>query len=184
MVDDHRRRPADRHPRQGHRQVHLRAEHARARDAARPDRPAARPGRLPVQLDVPVSVDASSIAHIPGAKVVQVGNFLGVVAPQEYDAIQAAAQLKVVWNQTRSCPATGNLWSTTAHSTRPVRSRPSTRRTSATSTARSQRRRRRSARPSSTTTRATRRSAPAAPSPTSRRAARRSTATPRTSRAS
>ena len=42
-----------------------------------------------------VSIDASSIAHIPGAQVVQKGNFLGVVAPHEYDAIQAAAQLKV-----------------------------------------------------------------------------------------
>ena len=28
----------------------------------------------------------------------QVGNFLGVVAPKEYDAIQAAAQLKVKWS--------------------------------------------------------------------------------------
>jgi nicotinate dehydrogenase subunit B len=43
------------------------------------------------------SVDPTSIAHIPGAKVVQVGNFLGVVAPHEYDAIQAAAILKVAW---------------------------------------------------------------------------------------
>ena len=42
------------------------------------------------------SVDESSIAHIPGAQVVQGNNFLGVVAPKEYDAIQAAAQLKVV----------------------------------------------------------------------------------------
>jgi nicotinate dehydrogenase subunit B len=38
-------------------------------------------GPYPYNSNVPVSVDASSIAHIPGAKVVQVGNFLGVVAP-------------------------------------------------------------------------------------------------------
>jgi nicotinate dehydrogenase subunit B len=44
-----------------------------------------------------VSVDESSIRHIPGAQVVRKGDFLGVVAPQEYDAIQAAAQLKVKW---------------------------------------------------------------------------------------
>jgi nicotinate dehydrogenase subunit B len=58
-----------------------------------------------------VSVDATSIAHIPGAKVVQVNNFLGVVAPKEFDAIQAAAQLKVVWNTNPILPGTGNLWS-------------------------------------------------------------------------
>jgi CO/xanthine dehydrogenase Mo-binding subunit len=40
-----------------------------------------------------------------------VNNFLGVVAPKEYDAIQAAAQLKVVWNTNPILPGTGNLWS-------------------------------------------------------------------------
>ncbi len=44
-----------------------------------------------------VSVDESSIAHIPNVRIVRKGNFLGVVAPREYDAIQAAAQLKVKW---------------------------------------------------------------------------------------
>src|SRR5207248_4680608 len=44
-----------------------------------------------------VSIDESSIKHIPGAQIVRKGNFLGVVAPHEYDAIQAAAQLKVKW---------------------------------------------------------------------------------------
>src|SRR6185437_5714776 len=42
-----------------------------------------------------LSVDKGSVAHIPNVTIVQVGNFLGVVAPKEYDAIQAAAQLKV-----------------------------------------------------------------------------------------
>src|SRR5262249_58759471 len=36
---------------------------------------------------VPVAVDPNSIAHLPGTQVVQVGNFLGVVAPKEFDAI-------------------------------------------------------------------------------------------------
>src|SRR5262249_17474011 len=49
------------------------------------------------QNHYPLSVDPKSIAHIPGAQVVQINNFLAVVAPREYDAIQAAAQLKVVW---------------------------------------------------------------------------------------
>jgi len=56
-----------------------------------------------------VSVDESSIAHIPGAKVVRKGDFLGVVAPHEYDAIQAAAQLKVKWaDPPATLPGSGN----------------------------------------------------------------------------
>ena len=67
-------------------------------------------GAYPYNSNVPVSVDTTSIAHIPGAQVVHVNNFLGVVAPKEYDAIQAAAQLKVVWNTNPILPGTGNLW--------------------------------------------------------------------------
>ncbi len=61
--------------------------------------------------DRPVSVDPTSISHIPGAQVVQVQNWLGVVAPKEYDAIQAAAQLKVVWQSDPKLPGSGNYWS-------------------------------------------------------------------------
>jgi CO/xanthine dehydrogenase Mo-binding subunit len=50
------------------------------------------------QTPKPLSVDASSIKNIPGAQVVRVGDFVGVVAPHEYGAIQAAAQLKVRWS--------------------------------------------------------------------------------------
>jgi CO/xanthine dehydrogenase Mo-binding subunit len=57
-----------------------------------------------------VSVDASSIAHIVGAKVLQRGNFLGVVAPREYDAIQAAAQLKVKWAPMPPVSGSGDMW--------------------------------------------------------------------------
>jgi nicotinate dehydrogenase subunit B len=67
-------------------------------------------GAYPYNSNVPVSFDPTSIAHIPGAQVVHVNNFLGVVAPKEYDAIQAAAQLKVVWNTNPILPGTGNLW--------------------------------------------------------------------------
>ena len=56
-----------------------------------------------------VSIDKSSISHIPNVQVVQKGNFLGVVAPKEYDAIQAAAQLKVTWDNTPMLPGSGNL---------------------------------------------------------------------------
>jgi nicotinate dehydrogenase subunit B len=44
-----------------------------------------------------LSVDESSIKHLPDVRIVRKGDFLGVVAPHEYDAIQAAAQLKVKW---------------------------------------------------------------------------------------
>jgi nicotinate dehydrogenase subunit B len=56
-----------------------------------------------------VSLDKSSVAHIPGVQVVQKGNFVGVVAPKEYDAVQAAAQLKVTWDNTPMLPGDGNL---------------------------------------------------------------------------
>jgi len=47
----------------------------------------------------PVSVDESSIAHIPDVvKVVQEGSFVGVVAKTESGAIQAARALKVNWS--------------------------------------------------------------------------------------
>jgi CO/xanthine dehydrogenase Mo-binding subunit len=57
-----------------------------------------------------VSVDESSIKHIPNAQVVRRGNFVGVVAPNEYDAIQAAAQLKVTWSESDTLPGNGNLY--------------------------------------------------------------------------
>ena len=44
-----------------------------------------------------VSVDESSIASIPGAQVVRMKNFLGVVAPDEWDAVRAAKMLKAEW---------------------------------------------------------------------------------------
>jgi nicotinate dehydrogenase subunit B len=57
-----------------------------------------------------VSVDESSISHIAGAKVVRQGDFLGVIAPREYDAIQAAAQLKVTWKESSILPTPGGLF--------------------------------------------------------------------------
>jgi CO/xanthine dehydrogenase Mo-binding subunit len=68
-------------------------------------------GANTVENDTPLTVDASSISHIPGAQVVQIQNFLAVVAPKEYDAIQAAAQLKVTWQTSQGFPqGSGNFW--------------------------------------------------------------------------
>ena len=44
-----------------------------------------------------VSVDEKSIASIAGAQVVRIKNFLGVVAPDEWDAVRAAKMLKAEW---------------------------------------------------------------------------------------
>src|SRR5262249_22605401 len=56
-----------------------------------------------------LSFDRRSIAHIPDVQVVQKGNFLGVIAPLEYNAIQAAAQLKVSWAEAPTLSGDGNL---------------------------------------------------------------------------
>jgi CO/xanthine dehydrogenase Mo-binding subunit len=57
-----------------------------------------------------LAVDASSIKAIPGARVVRYKNFLGVVAPTEFAAIQAAAQLKVTWAEMPPLTGVGNLF--------------------------------------------------------------------------
>jgi nicotinate dehydrogenase subunit B len=44
------------------------------------------------------SIDESSIAGIPGVRVLRVGDFVGVVAPKEWHAIKAATALKVDWD--------------------------------------------------------------------------------------
>ncbi|WP_034293456.1 molybdopterin cofactor-binding domain-containing protein [Herbaspirillum sp. RV1423] len=45
-----------------------------------------------------VLIDESSVRSFPGVRVVRIGDFLGVAAPDEWDAMQAAAALKVVWS--------------------------------------------------------------------------------------
>ena len=57
----------------------------------------------------PLAIDESSIKHIPTARVVRKGDFVGVVAEQEWDAVKAAAQLKVTWAPTPALPA-GDLY--------------------------------------------------------------------------
>jgi nicotinate dehydrogenase subunit B len=54
-----------------------------------------RPAKINASL---VSVDESSIAAIPGVQVVRIKNFLGVVAPDEWDAVRAARMLKATWS--------------------------------------------------------------------------------------
>lgn len=53
----------------------------------------------------PVTVDAASIAQIPGARVVRRGDLVAVVAEREWLAVQAQRSLNVVWDQGRAIPA-------------------------------------------------------------------------------
>jgi nicotinate dehydrogenase subunit B len=60
---------------------------------------------------LPVKVDESSIADIPGARVVWDKGFLGVVAAREWDAVKAAAKLKVQWSDAKPpFPDQGTLY--------------------------------------------------------------------------
>lgn len=53
-----------------------------------------------------VSVDRSSVASLPGnVKVVVKGDFVGVVADREYQAMRAAETLKVTWTDPPALPA-------------------------------------------------------------------------------
>ena len=52
-----------------------------------------------------LAIDESSIRDIPGiVKVVRIGDFVGVVAEREENAIKAAAQLKVSWKPVPALP--------------------------------------------------------------------------------
>ena len=51
-----------------------------------------------------LSVNETSIAHIDGARVVRRGDFVGVVAPREWDAVRAAEALQVKWAKTPALP--------------------------------------------------------------------------------
>jgi nicotinate dehydrogenase subunit B len=55
------------------------------------------------------SLDESSIAEIPGARVVRRGDFVGVVAEREWDAVKAAQQLDITWHDTPPLPASAKL---------------------------------------------------------------------------
>ena len=51
------------------------------------------------------SVDESSVADLPGAKVVRIKDFLAVVADDEWTAIKAARALKSQWSEGTGLPA-------------------------------------------------------------------------------
>ncbi len=57
-----------------------------------------------------VSIDDSALATIGDARVVRRGDFVGVVASVEYDAIQAASALRVVYRDPPEISGDGNLF--------------------------------------------------------------------------
>jgi CO/xanthine dehydrogenase Mo-binding subunit len=57
-----------------------------------------------------LSVDTSSIKRFKDVQVVRKGDFLAVVAPLEYDAIQAAAELKVKWGTKAALSGDGDVY--------------------------------------------------------------------------
>lgn len=57
-----------------------------------------------------IAVDKTSVRDIPGlVAVVQIGDFVGIVAEREENAIKAAAQLKVTWKPVPTLPDLGDV---------------------------------------------------------------------------
>lgn len=54
--------------------------------------------------------DESSIKDIPGVRVVRKGGFIGIVAEREWDAVKAAQQLKVTWEDRPELSGNDNLF--------------------------------------------------------------------------
>ena len=57
----------------------------------------------------PLSIDESSIKDIP-ARIVRKGDFVGVVAEREWDAVKAAQALKVTWQESSALPGNADLF--------------------------------------------------------------------------
>jgi CO/xanthine dehydrogenase Mo-binding subunit len=58
------------------------------------------------------SVDEGALSGIPGARLVRKGDFIGVVADREEDAIRAAKNLKVTWTSASTLPSPDDLYKT------------------------------------------------------------------------
>ena len=56
-----------------------------------------------------LSVDDSAQAGIPGARLLRRGDFLGVVAPREWDAVRAAQAVRVEWERPTPLPTSAGL---------------------------------------------------------------------------
>ncbi len=68
-----------------------------------------RPPAVGAQLQ---SVDETSIADIPGAKVIRLKNFVAVVAEREWNAVRAAQALKATWTEPATLSGSDTLYDT------------------------------------------------------------------------
>jgi len=59
-----------------------------------------------------ISVDETSIKHLAGAKVVQIKDFLAVIADDEWTAVRAARALRAQWSEWSGLPAQDQLAAT------------------------------------------------------------------------
>ena len=57
-----------------------------------------------------LALDEASIRNVPGARVLRRGDFIGIVAENEWDAVRAAKQLKVTWDSTPSLSGSDVLY--------------------------------------------------------------------------
>ena len=57
-----------------------------------------------------LSVDEASIAGIPDARVIRKRDFVGIVAPNEWDAVRAARQLRVTWDRPAALTGTAGVF--------------------------------------------------------------------------
>jgi nicotinate dehydrogenase subunit B len=55
-------------------------------------------------------LDETSIQNVPGATVLRKGDFVGVVAENEWDAVRAARQLKITWDTAPSLSGSDGLY--------------------------------------------------------------------------
>ena len=57
-----------------------------------------------------LDIDETSIRNIPGVRMIRRGDFIGVVAEREWDAVRAAQQLKVMWDMKPALPGNQGLF--------------------------------------------------------------------------
>lgn len=56
------------------------------------------------------AIDEASIKHLPNVRIVRQRDFVGVVAPRQWDAVRAAEALKVDWELPASLPGDAKLY--------------------------------------------------------------------------
>lgn len=79
-------------------------------DFRRPDMLHGRVVRPPAIGAKLTNVDEGSISSIPSVKVVHSGNFLAVVADNEWNAVRVARMLKATWSKSETLPDEKKLW--------------------------------------------------------------------------